>query len=316
MHTDRRVLAAATLLGCLAVSCGKKTVSDDALVTDIKAKLYGDAVTKPANVDVAAKDGVVTLSGDIPSADIGLEAMKVANSTPGVSRVDDQMKVNGSMPMDAAANQPPPAGPPPNGPGAPPQQAGPSEPPPPPTGTQAVAPAPPPAPLVVTLPAGERISVRMIDSINSKTDTAGQVFRASLNAPLVHHGHVVVRAGAPVSVLLTNAKGAGRIKGSSELEVRLSRLEYHGHSYQLDSSVYEEKGHGRGEGTAVRTGIGAAAGAVIGALAGGGRGAAIGSAAGGGAGFGTAVFTHGQQVKIPSETVLTFRLEAPLSITE
>jgi hypothetical protein len=156
----------------------------------------------------------------------------------------------------------------------------------------------------------------MIDSINSARDTTGQVFRASLYAPLVSHGRVLVRAGAPVSVLLADAKGAGRIRGNSELEVRLSRLEYHGHSYPVDSSVYEETGKGRGKGTAVRTGVGAAAGAIIGAIAGGGKGAAIGSAAGGGAGFGSAIFTHGQQVKIPSETVLHFRLEAPLHLTE
>jgi hypothetical protein len=100
------------------------------------------------------------------------------------------------------------------------------------------------------------------------------------------------------------------------LEVRLSRIEYRGRSYRVDSSIYEEQGKARGKQTAVRTGIGAAAGAVIGAIAGGGRGAAIGAGAGGGAGFGTDLFTHGQQVKIPSEAVLTFRLEAPLRIQQ
>ena len=169
---------------------------------------------------------------------------------------------------------------------------------------------------MITIPAGERLTVRMIDSIDSGRNTAGQVFRASLDAPLVSQGRVVVRGGAPVSVLLADAKGAGRIKGNSELEVRLSQLEYHGRSYPLNSSAYEETGKGRGKGTAVRTGIGVAAGAIIGGLAGGGRGAAIGSAAGGGAGFGSAALTHGQQVKIPSETILTFRLAAPLHISQ
>jgi len=326
MNGWRTALIATAVLGCMTTACSKKAASDQALVTDIQAKLYGDAVTKPANVTVAAQNGVVTLSGDVPNSDVELEAMKVANGTAGVSGVKDQMKVNASM----AANLPPagPAGPPQPASGAPASyppvssapDASPSQPTPPP----ASAPPPPPmsaapvpeVPASVTIPAGERVSVRMIDSISSAQNTAGQVFRASLYGPLVSHGRVIVRAGAPVSVLLADAKGAGRIKGSSELEVRLSRLEYRGHSYPLQSSVYEEVGKGRGKNTAVRTGIGAGIGAAIGAIAGGGKGAAIGSAVGGGAGFGSDALTHGQQVKIPSETVLTFRLEAPLTVIE
>lgn len=324
MYKARTALVTAALLVCLTVACVKKTASDQRLVTDIQAKLYGDPITKPANVTVAAKEGVVSLGGDVPSSDVELEAMKIANATPGVSSVNDQMKVNPSLAANqlpaanpaAASQSNPPAGTAPYPPisGAPPPPNTPPAPQAPPM--SGAPPPPPPQPATITIPAGERVSVRMIDSISSAQDAAGQVFRASLYGPLVSHGRVVVRAGAPVSVLLTNAKGAGRIKGNSDLEVRLSRLEYHGHTYELDSSVYDEVGKGRGKTTAVRTGVGAAAGAIIGAIAGGGKGAAIGSAAGGGAGFGTAVFTHGQQVKIPSETILTFRLEAPLTITE
>ncbi len=154
----------------------------------------------------------------------------------------------------------------------------------------------------------------MIDAIDSAHNTAGQVFRATLAAPLTSHGKVVVPTGTPVSVLLADSSTAGRIKGRSELEVRLSRIEYRGHGYPVDTSIYEETGKARGKQTAVRTGVGVAAGAIIGAIAGGGKGAAIGSAAGGGAGFGVDALTHGQQVKIPSEAVLTFRLRRPLTI--
>jgi hypothetical protein len=154
----------------------------------------------------------------------------------------------------------------------------------------------------------------MIDAVDSAHNTAGQTFRATLSAPIRLHGQVVIPAGAPVSILLANSTSAGRIHGRSQLEVRLSSLEFHGHSYPVDSSIYEETGKARGQQTAVRTGIGAAAGAIIGAIAGGGKGAAIGSAAGGGAGFGVNALTHGQQVRIPSESVLTFRLRRHLII--
>ncbi len=318
-------LLTAVLLGCLGVSCAKKSANDQTLTTGIEAKLYSDALTKPANVKVQAANGVVTLSGDVPNSDVELEAMKIANGTSGVSRVNDRMKVNPSM----AFNQLPNAGP-----DAPPLSAQPADAPPlsaqpagapplypepAPSGAPGAAPpdnGPPPEPAAITVPAGEHVSVRTIDSINSAHNVAGQVFRATLYAPMVLRRRVVVPAGAPASVLLAEAKGAGRIKGRSYLEVRLSRIEYRGHSYPVDSSIYEEQGKARGKQTVVRTGIGAAAGALIGALAGGGAGAAIGSAAGGGAGFGTAVFTHGQQVAIPSETVLNFRLRAPLTIQE
>lgn len=304
MNRAQTALVSTVLLGCITAGCGKKSASDQAVVADIRAKLYADPMTKPSNVSVAANNGVVSLSGDVPSSDVELEAMKIANATAGVSKVNDQIKVNPALIGSAPSANPAPL-------------------PVPEPGTYPPATTPPPlasqpapiVPALATIPAGEHVSVRMIDSIDSTHNTSGQVFRASLNAPLVSHGRVIVRRGAPVSVLLTDAKGAGRIEGSSELEVRLSRLEYHGHSYAIDSSVYEESGKGRGTGTAVRTGVGVAAGAIIGAIAGG-RGAAIGSAAGGGAGFGSAALTHGQQVKIPSEAVLTFRLEAPLRLTE
>ncbi len=294
----------AAVLGGVLLSCGKKSASDQTLTTDIQAKLYADAATKPANVSVTVRDGIATLSGAVPSSDIELAAMKIANGTPGVKSVNDRMKVDPSM----AGNQLPDAG------NSQPQNPAPApdsmQPPPP--GPSA---APPPAePVTVTIPAGDHVSVRMIDSIDSAHNTSGQVFRASLYAPVVSHGRVVIPKGTPVSVLLAASKDAGRIKGRSGLEVRLSAIDYHGREYRVDSSIYEEQGKARGKQTAVRTGIGAAAGAVIGAIAGGGKGAAIGSAAGGGAGFGVNLFTHGQQVKIPSETILTFRLSAPLTL--
>jgi hypothetical protein len=316
----------------LLTSCSKNSASDDTLANDVKAKLYSDATTKPAAINVAVNSGVVTLSGDVPSSDVELQALKVANGTPGVRSVNDQLKVNSAMTQLPDAGTPQTQPPPKNPYNGTPATAGsqnpaaPSAPPPSPSSstTPAVASTPPPwqaapeaeppKPVEFTIAAGTPVSVRMIDSIDSKTADAGQVFRASLSEPLVSHGRTVVPAGTPVSVLLAQERDAGRIKGQASLEVRLASIDYHGKSYKVESSAVTEEGKARGKSTAVRTGIGAAAGAVIGALAGGGKGAAIGSAAGGGAGFGVNVFTHGQQVKIPSETVLNFSLQAPLTI--
>ncbi len=170
-------------------------------------------------------------------------------------------------------------------------------------------------PVTETIPAGQDIAVQMIDSITSKTNKTGETFHASLSQPVVVEGKTVFPAGANATVLLADAKGAGRIKGNSELEVRLVSIEHAGKTYQVDSNVHEVVGKGRGKQSAVRTGVGAAAGAIIGAIAGGGKGAAIGSLAGGGAGAGFQLATHGQQVNIPSETELTFTLQTPIVVT-
>jgi hypothetical protein len=155
----------------------------------------------------------------------------------------------------------------------------------------------------------------MIDSIDTGKNTEGQTFRASLDAPLTSGGRVVVAAGAPVTVLLAASKGAGRIKGQSSLELRATSLGVNGQNVPINTAAYSQQGSARGKQSAIRTGIGAAAGALIGGLAGGGKGAAIGSVAGGGAGAGFQLATHGQQVKIPSETQLVFVLESPLTVT-
>jgi hypothetical protein len=85
---------------CVTVACQKR--SDDSLATHVKANLFSDPTTKAANVNVAVKDGVVTLTGEVPSSDIELQAKKIADSTAGVKRVDDQIKVNAAL----AVNQP------------------------------------------------------------------------------------------------------------------------------------------------------------------------------------------------------------------
>ncbi len=158
------------------------------------------------------------------------------------------------------------------------------------------------------------MQVRMTDAIDSKKNSVGQTFNGALDAPLVHGNRVIVPSGAPVTVLLSNASSAGRIRGNNELQVRVTSISVKGRAYDVSSDVYDQSGKGKGKQTAVRSGIGAAAGALIGGLAGGGKGAAIGAGAGGGAGLGYQLFTHGSQVKIPSESVLTFRLAEPLTI--
>jgi hypothetical protein len=166
----------------------------------------------------------------------------------------------------------------------------------------------------VTIPAGQSLLVRMIDGVDSSKNHVGDVFHASLETDLNVNNFVVARKGTDVYGRLAEAKEAGHLSGSSELQLELTRLVIDGKDYPVVSSDYSLKGKGRGSDTAKKVGGGAVAGAIIGAIAGGGKGAAIGAGVGSAAGAGVQVFTRGQQVKVPSETLLEFRLEQPATV--
>jgi hypothetical protein len=188
-----------------------------------------------------------------------------------------------------------------------------------PAATPAPAPTPaapaPPAVRQVSIPAGTPVHIQMIDNVDSATNHAGDIFRASLAFPIVVNGEPIIPTGADVFVKLTNSSSAGRMTGRSELTLQLARLDFQGKSYDLLSDDYKDVGKSRGKRTAETVGIGAAAGAVIGGIFGGGKGAAIGAGVGGGGGAAAEAATKGQQVRIPSETKLDFNLQQPVEIT-
>jgi hypothetical protein len=177
------------------------------------------------------------------------------------------------------------------------------------------APASAPAGGEVTIPAGQSLLVRMIDGVDSDKNHVGDVFHASLETDLTIGNTLVARKGTDVYGRLANAEKSGTFSGKSELQLELTRMVIDGKDYPVVSSDYTLKGKSQGASTAKKVGGIAAAGAIIGAIAGGGKGAAIGAAAGGATGAGVQVLTKGAQVKVPSETVLDFRLQQPVTVT-
>jgi hypothetical protein len=211
-----------------------------------------------------------------------------------------------------AAEPPPP--PPPNNPpqGNPPPDNPPNDPP--------QAPAQAAAPQAYnggdfTLPAGQPMMVRMIDGVDSSKNHVGDIFHASLETDLNVNGVLVARRGSDVYGRLASSDEGGKFSGKSELQLELTRLVIDGKDFPLISSDYNLQGKSRGADSAKKVGGGAVLGAIIGGIAGGGKGAAIGAAAGGGAGAGVQILTKGQQVKVPSETLLEFRLQQPVTVT-
>ena len=166
----------------------------------------------------------------------------------------------------------------------------------------------------ITVPAGTRILIRTIDPIDSSKQKTGYRFTASLETNLQVEDTVVAPRGSTVYGRLANASSAGRMSGSSELTLELTDIVINGTAYPLLTSTYEVKGQGEGKKTAGKVVGGAGLGALIGGIAGGGKGAAIGAAAGGAGGTALAASKKGQQLQIPSESLLEFRLEQPLSL--
>jgi outer membrane lipoprotein SlyB len=155
-----------------------------------------------------------------------------------------------------------------------------------------------------------------VDTIDSETAQQDQTFRATLSAPLSVDGVTAVPSGYDVEGHIANLQSAGKFAGQSMLVLQLDRIKVGVQYYNIQTDQYTRKATSRSKNTAEKVGGGAILGAIIGGIAGGGRGAAIGSAAGAGVGGGVQAAGHSQQIKINSETVLNFTLQAPVTVAQ
>lgn len=156
----------------------------------------------------------------------------------------------------------------------------------------------------ITVRTNEKIDVKKID---------GRVFSGVVDQDVIHaNGDLAIPKGS-------NAELMVRRTPNKELTLDLESVTVSGVRYAITAaesplSAGQKDNVGKNKRTAEYLGGGAALGAIVGAIAGGGKGAAIGAAAGAGAGAGAQILTRGKTVKVPAESVLTFRLEQPLSI--
>ena len=330
-----RLIAVMLVVGIgLTIGCSKPP-SDAQVTSDIQSKFNSDSGLQGKQLAVDTANGTVTLSGAVDNEAQRDAAAKYAASVPGVKQV-----VN-NLTLSQAAAAPMPAPPAPEETPAPVKKPKPStprrhaessasqrdEPAPNSSSTMASAapatpepapavttPPPPPPPQKVTIPSGTTLAVRLVDTIDSETATAGQTFHATLDSPLSVDGDVVVPSGYDVEGHVVDVQSAGKFAGKSLLKLQLDRISVGSKYYNIQTDQYSREGSSRGKNTAAKVGAGAAIGAIIGGIAGGGKGAAIGAASGGGIGGGVQAATKGQQIKLPSETVLNFTLQASLNV--
>lgn len=353
-HKLPRYVAAAVLsvalgwmLGCSKVQPTAATSSDASngdsqIISAIQGKLYADPSIQSKQISVDATQGVVTLSGTVATDVERTQASAAAATVPGVKTVVNNIVVNNTAaalpvqseaapePVRASAPAPKPHASRPaarhraqhhddyyQAPSttttvaqdATPTPASPAP------AAPVVPPPPPPPPAKVTVASGTSLAVRLVDSVDSETAQPGQTFHATLESPLAVDGEVVVPAGYDVQGHVVQAQSAGKFQGRSVLALQLDRIQVGSKHYTISTSEYRREGSSRTKNTAEKVGAGAVIGAIIGGIAGGGKGAGIGAAAGGGLGGGVQAATKGQQIKLPSETVLTFSLQAPLTVT-
>ena len=180
----------------------------------------------------------------------------------------------------------------------------------------------PPAAAITTktyeLAVGTEIPVRNEETIDSARAAEGQTFAAEVTRDVRDSaGDVVIPRGANARILIRSAAKGGKIRGASDLVLDLDSVAVDGQQYRLSTTSVAERGR-KGVGLNKRTGEfaggGAVVGAIIGAIAGGGKGAAIGAGSGAGAGTLTEILTKGASVKVPVESILTFRLNQPLDV--
>ena len=315
----------------LAVACSK-TPNDAQIVSDVQAKLAADSGLQNKQLTVQSANGTVTLSGAVDNDAERDAATKYAAAEPGVKTVINNLQVSaiestGKPSPQSSANPPvmksssarrrrsqsqPDEMAQANPSGAPANQLQPFAPDPP---VQAPsAPAPPPEPAKVTVPSGTSIVVRLIDTIDSATAQTGDKFHATLDAPLAIDGDVVVPAHYEVEGHVVNAQASGKFAGRALLVLQLDRIRVGYKSYEIQTDQFSQQTGSRGKNTAEKVGAGAVAGAILGGIFGGGKGAAIGSAAGAGAGGGVQAASKKPDIKLSSEKVLTFTLQAPVTL--
>jgi len=166
------------------------------------------------------------------------------------------------------------------------------------------------------IPTGTKIDVRTNEVITSSS-TDGKVYNAEIATDVVgSDGKTLLPKGSPVELVLMETRQGRGIKGSS-VQLGLRSVTVNGATYQVVSQeVNQTTGLGANRRTAEMAGGGAALGTLIGAAAGGGTGAVIGGLAGAAAGALAQVLTQGKELRIPAETVLSFRLDEPLKLQQ
>jgi hypothetical protein len=341
----RLMTGTATLAALLFMASGcrhQQARTDQQIAADVQSKLQVESALAGQNIQVSVVNGVATLDGTVSDQASRALAANDSSSIEGVRTVVNNLSVQPTQKTATVATpEPRPSEPRPSAPPAkktetsmryPDRDRHDQDPVPPASQpvqnadmveakapTPVPAPAPPPAPPKptvkdVTLPGGTVVPVRITETLDSQTASPNDAFHGVLASDLGIQGVIAIPHGTSVMGRVVDTREAAHFQGSALLSIELTELQLHGQTIAMVTDSFRKEGAGRGKDTAVKVGGGAALGAIIGGIAGGGQGAAIGSVAGGAAGTGVNAATRGKQVVIPTETLINFQLQSPITV--
>lgn len=87
------VLAIAGGCQSIAGKTAEETVDDASITAAVQSRLTADRMANFTRVDVDTQQGVVNLSGIVPSADQKVRAAEIARQVQGVKRVNNNLQV-------------------------------------------------------------------------------------------------------------------------------------------------------------------------------------------------------------------------------
>jgi hypothetical protein len=329
------LLVVALVSGCSKSANVPAQLTDAQVAGDVQTRISSDPALSGKQISINADKGVVTLSGTVDSDAEVTSALNDAQQAQGVKQVVSRLAVQTATATPEPEPQPAPE----------PRRATPthvrsrhslpsssssytnSQ------GTSTTTasnngsdlsssnstastytPPPPPPPQKVTIPAGTVLQVRTVEGLSSETNHEADPWHGTLNADIVVDDQTVIPAGAEVEGRVMEAHAATHYTGGASLVLDVERINFNGQSYQIATDTWQRKADTRGKNTAEKVGGGAAVGAILGGIFGGGKGAAIGATAGAGAGAGANTITKGQKVELRPETLVSFRLQNPISV--
>ncbi len=164
------------------------------------------------------------------------------------------------------------------------------------------------APVEMRIPDGVVLRVRLDRAMDTRRNRAGDEFTATLTRPVVAHGVTVVAAETRFRGHVTQAAASGQLQGRAVLALTLDSFSSHGRVYHVRTSEVERVGKAHRRRNETLIGGGAGLGALAGAIAGGAKGFGIGALAGAGAGAAGAAATGKEEIGIPAEAVMVFRV--------
>jgi hypothetical protein len=167
------------------------------------------------------------------------------------------------------------------------------------------------------LPSGTELTVRTAEAIDSSTAVVDQTFSAIVERDILGESDRVVIPAGSHAVLVVREMSSGGTTGSPDIVLDMQSMTVSGRRYLVSTAdLTKDSGTGIGKNrrTAETVGGGAALGTIIGAIAGGAKGAAIGVLVGAAGGAGVEVLNKGKDVRVPAETLLSFRLDKAVSL--